>query len=311
MTAEVAIVEVGLRDGFQSIGPFIPTASKIRFLKRLVAAGITRAEIGSFVSAAAVPQMSDTPEILTCARQIDGLVPQVLVPTFGQAIKALDAGSDFLSFVISVSPAHSQSNVRRSPQEAASDYVRLVGALRERDKIRLNVATAFDCPFEGRVKPEAVIDLLAPLVAVLPNAEIALCDTTGRANPAQVDDLFRTLQLAFGPETVWAFHGHDTYGLGLLNCYVAYQAGVRVFDAAIAGLGGCPFAPGATGNVATEDLINMFHGLGISTACDLNQMVGIAQDAARIPGAQVGGRLRQALSAAQALENPNGGICHG
>lgn len=301
MSVPVTLVEVGPRDGFQPIGPFIPTERKLHFLQQLAACGLLDIEIGSFVSAGAVPQLADTPELLTLARAIPGLRPRVLVPTLGQGRKALAVGAPCLAFVLSVSEAHNRSNVRRAPEASVAEYRELAAGMPEGVDMRLNLATAFDCPFEGRVAAEAVLRLLEPLIAALPRAEICLCDTTGRADPAQVADLFAAAKAAFGPGLRWAFHGHDTYGLGAANVYAAFGQGVRVFDAALAGLGGCPFAPGATGNVATEDLVYMFERMGIPTGCDLEALVTLAREAEAIPGAQPGGRVRQALATRCAL----------
>ena len=297
MSAAVTIVEVGPRDGFQPIGPFIPTERKFRFLQQLSACGLQDVEIGSFVSEKAVPQLADTPALLALTRGIPGLHPRVLVPTLGQGRKALAAGAPCLAFVLSVSEAHNRSNVRRAPEDSVKEYRDLAVSLPGNADMRLNLATAFDCPFEGRVAADAVLRLLEPLIAALPRAEICLCDTTGRADPAQVAGLFGVAIATFGRERRWAFHGHDTYGLGAANVFAAFGQGVRVFDAAVAGLGGCPFAPGATGNVATEDLVYMFEKMGVSTGCDLDGLVALASEAEAIPGAQPGGRVRHALAA--------------
>ena len=179
MTRSVEIVEVGPRDGFQAIGPFIPTATKVDIVRALHGAGLRRIEIGSFTSAKAVPQLADTADLLRETRDLEGLDPQVLVPTERRALEALDAGSRHLSFVISVSPSHNRNNVRREPFESVEEYVRLIRRLPEGVAIRLNLATAFDCPFEGRTRPEAALDLLTRVVDAMPGAEVALCDTTG------------------------------------------------------------------------------------------------------------------------------------
>lgn len=299
MIDDVEIVEVGPRDGYQGIGPFIPTATKIDFLKRLVATGIRRVEIGSFVSATALPQMRDTGEVLDACAEIEGIIPQVLVPTERWGRASLEAGSDFLSFVLSVSEAHNQSNVRRHPDESADEYACLVAQLPDGTDMRLNIATAFDCPFDGRVSIEATLSLLERLVPVMPTAEICLCDTTGRGSPDHVEQLFEAAIQRFPQVSRWALHAHDTYGLGLTNVYAAWRRGIRVFDASFAGLGGCPFAPGATGNVATEDLVWMFERMGISTGIEIDRLVPVARDGAAIPGGQAGGRVRQALTAAK------------
>ncbi len=300
MSERVEIVEVGPRDGLQGIGPFVPTATKIDLLERLHAAGLARIEIGSFVSAAALPQLRDTPELLAHCAALPGLVAQVLVPSERRARDALAAGARNLAYVLSVSEPHNRANVRRSPEDSAVEYGRLVADLPKGTFMRLNLATAFDCPFAGRVAEEPVLALLDRLVPLMPEAEICLCDTTGRADPAHVASLFHQARARL-PGAAFAFHAHDTYGLGTANVHAGYEVGVRVFDAAVGGLGGCPFAPGATGNVATEDLAWMFARRGVSTGIDLDRLVAVARDAAALPGATAGGRVRDALAAADRL----------
>ena len=292
---DVEIVEVAPRDGFQPIGPFIETAVKVDFVRRLNAAGLRRMEIGSFVSASAVPQMADTPAVLGAVRGTASLLPQLLVPTERRGISALDAGAPMIAYVLSVSEAHNRNNVRRSPTESAEDYERLAARVPSDVPLRLSLATAFDCPFDGRVDPAAVLEILDRLVPVRPDAEICLCDTTGRASPDMMRRLFGEAMARFPDVRHWAMHGHDTYGLGLANVFAAFEEGVRVFDAAAGGLGGCPFAPGATGNVATEDVAWMFERMGVSTGVDIGALRLVAEDAARLPGAQSGGRVRDAL----------------
>jgi hydroxymethylglutaryl-CoA lyase len=296
-TAE--LVEVGPRDGYQGIKPFIPTATKIDCLRRLVAAGLRRIEIGSFASASALPQLADTREVLAACVDIPGIAPQVLVPNERHGRLAVEAGSRFLAFVISVSDAHNRNNVRRSPLESAEEYARLLAGLPEGVDMRLNIATAFDCPFEGRVGDAEVLALLDHLIPFREDIELCLCDTTGRAAPDQVERLFAVCLARYPRVRRWAMHAHDTYGLGLANVHAAWRQGVRVFDASFAGLGGCPFAPGATGNVATEDAAWMFERMGVATGVDLDALIPVARDGARIKGGLPGGRVRAALSAAR------------
>lgn len=293
----VEIVEVGPRDGFQSIKPLIATDRKITILERLHAAGLRRMEVTSFVSQSALPQLADAAEVVTAAQALPGLDAQALVPTAGHAARAIEAGVAHLSFVLSVSERHNRGNVRRSPAESAEEYARIVAMAPPGTKLRLNLATAFDCPHGGRVAPAEALALLERLIAVTPNAEIALCDTTGRVAPRQVQDLFAAATAHFPEVTRWAFHAHDTFGLGAANVLAAWYVGVRVFDGSVAGLGGCPFAPGATGNVATEDLAYMFEGMRVATGIDLHRLADVARDVAGLPGAQVGGRVRVALDA--------------
>ncbi len=291
----VEIVEVGPRDGYQGIGPFIPTETKIALLERLVAAGLRRVEIGSFVSAAALPQMRDTTDVLAACARMPGLDPQVLVPSERRGREAVAAGARRLVFVLSVSEAHNRNNVRRTPAESAEEYARLLKAIPVDVGMRLDLATSFDCPFAGRVAQADALDLLARLVDLKSDVEICLCDTTGRADPSQVGDLFAAAMARFPTVAAWALHAHDTYGLGLANVHAAHRAGVRVFDASFAGLGGCPFAPGATGNVATEDVVWMFERMGVATGVDIAALLPVARDGAALPGGTAGGRVRDAL----------------
>ena len=297
MSERVEIVEVGPRDGYQGISPFIPTETKIAFLTRLVAAGLRRIEVGSFVSPKALPQMRDTAAVLAACERWLELRPQVLVPNERWGRAAVEAGARRLVFVLSVSESHNRNNVRRSPEESADEYGRLLAALPADVAMRLDLATSFDCPFEGRIPQERTLALIERLAALKPDAEICLCDTTGRADPAHVGALFAAAKARISDGATFALHAHDTYGLGLANVHAAFREGVRVFDASFAGLGGCPFAPGATGNVATEDVAWMFQRMGVATGIDIEALLPVAQDGARIPGGVSGGRVRDALGA--------------
>lgn len=301
MAAErsVALVEVGPRDGFQSIEPFIPSERKLELIRGLHGAGLRRIEATAFVSEKAVPQMSDAAVLLEGLQGLANLDVQVLVPNRRYAERALSAGAQHVAFVLSVSEKHNVSNVRRTPMESVQEYAQVVHALPANVRVRLNVSTAFDCPFDGRVAPEAALELLAALVPLRPDAEVALCDTTGRVTPDRVAALFVAAKSRFPHVQRWAFHGHDTYGLGVANVLAAFAAGVRVFDASFGGLGGCPFAPGATGNVATEDVVWTFAQMGVDTGVDLEALLKLAQQAAALPGALSGGRVREAVRGAR------------
>jgi hydroxymethylglutaryl-CoA lyase len=309
---QVEIVEVGPRDGYQGIGPFIPTETKIALLERLMEAGLRRIEIGSFVSPKALPQMRDTNEILAACRQWPELKAQVLVPNEKWGREAISAGAKQLVFVLSVSESHNRNNVRRTSTESAEEYGRLLRAIPPDVEIRLDLATSFDCPFEGRIGIERAMALLDRLIDLKPDAEICPCDTTGRADPAQVGDFFETALQRFPEIKAWALHAHDTYGLGLANVHAAYRKGVRIFDASFAGLGGCPFAPGATGNVATEDLVWMFERMGVPTGIDIAALLPVAQDGAKIPGGLIGwpgSRCIERKLRRLRLHSSNVGVC--
>lgn len=293
----VTLVEVGPRDGFQSIEEVIPTDRKIAIICALHDAGIRRMEVTSFVSSSAVPQLADAAEVLSAVSGLPDLDAQVLVPTARQAERALAAGAEHLAFVLSVSERHNQGNVRRSPPDSAREFGEIVRLAGGKVPFRLSIATAFDCPYLGRTEPEATLALIDGLLAHAPMAEVALCDTTGRAMPDQVGNLFRAAASRFGSAVALAFHAHDTFGLGAANAFAAHAAGVRVFDASVAGLGGCPFAPGATGNVASEDMVYLFEGMGFATGISLAAVAAVAEEIVGLPGGQTGGRVRAALAA--------------
>lgn len=292
----INLVEVGMRDGFQSVSTVIPTGTKIALMEGLYAAGIRRFEATSFVSPSAIPQLADAAEIIKAAESFPGLDAQALVPTARQADRALEAGVRHLAFVFSVSPAHNQSNVRRSPAESIAELGRIVAAAPADIRLRVNIATAFDCPYLGRMSMDDTLGCIDQVLAFAPSAEVALCDTTGRVTPDHVGALFRRAREG-EPNARWAFHAHDTYGFGIANVHAAWANGVTVFDASIAGLGGCPFAPGATGNVATEDVMWLFESMGINTGIDIEPLLVIAHEIAALPDAVTGGRIRDAMTA--------------
>lgn len=298
------LVDVALRDGLQPIAQWVPTGTKIDMMRRLHKAGIRRAEVTAFVSDSAVPQLSDAAEVVAAANALPGFDPQVLVPTARRAAAAVEAGARHLAFVVSVSEAHNRNNVRRSPKESVADFRTIVAGASEGTRFRINLGTAFDCPFEGAVRAQAVLDLIEDLLAISADVEIALCDTTGRASPDRVAALCRSVLACFPDISGWAFHGHDTYGLGVANVLAAWSSGITVIDASVAGLGGCPFAPGATGNVATEDVVWTFQQMGIESGIDLDMLIDLAADSTRLPSAMTGGRVRDALLASRQRRKP-------
>jgi hydroxymethylglutaryl-CoA lyase len=296
-TNAVSIVEVAPRDGFQSIAAPLPTEAKLAVIEALLAAGVERLEIGSFVSPKAIPQMGDMREI--CAKMLARTRSSpvrfcALVPNAKGAERALDNGIREIVYVFSASEAHNLNNVRRTVQESLEELRNVASLLRgERDTVlRLDLATAFDCPFSGPTPTDAVEEALERAWQIDDAMEVALCDTTGRANPAQVHALFLYMMSRAPSGCAWAFHGHDTFGLGVANAFSAHGAGVRVFDGSAAGLGGCPFAPGATGNTATEDLVFAFEEAGIPTGVSLPRLLEAADRVAALPGGCTGGHLR-------------------
>jgi hydroxymethylglutaryl-CoA lyase len=290
----VEILEVAPRDGFQAVRAFIPTETKIALIEALAACGFTRLEIGSFVSPKAIPQLADTPEILKRARLPKSLRIMALVPNARGLELALAAGIREVSWVISVSESHNRSNVNRSVDDSFRDFAAAWDALgADRPRLRLGLSTCFDCPWEGRIPEDAVVRAVERVAAAAPDVEIGICDTTGRAAPDHVGGLFARLMPRYASARVaFAYHGHDTYGLGVANAIEAWRQGVRIIDGAAGGLGGCPFAPGAAGNTASEDLVFAFEHMGVGTGIDFSKLLAAADRIAAVAPEQAGGKLR-------------------
>ncbi|CAN1498969.1 LeuA Isopropylmalate/homocitrate/citramalate synthases [Burkholderiaceae bacterium] len=270
---EVLISEVGLRDGLQSVKASMATDHKLAWLDALVAAGLQELEVGSFVPAHLLPQMADTAEVVRHALTHAGLTVMALVPNVRGAEAALRAGVHKLTIPVSASAAHSMANVRKTREEMVAEVraiVALKNELAPHVKVEAGISTAFGCTLQGAVSEDDVV-WLAEAVVQAGADETGLSDTTGMANPAQVRRLFQRVRAAVGEHT-GAAHMHNTRGLGLANCLAAYDVGVRTFDSSLAGLGGCPYAPGASGNVVTEDLVFMFEAMGIHTGVDLDRL---------------------------------------
>jgi hydroxymethylglutaryl-CoA lyase len=269
----VLISEVGPRDGLQSVKAVMPTALKCAWIDALVAAGLREIEVASFVPASLLPQMADAADVVRHALGHPGLVVMALVPNRRGAEAALHAGVHKLTIPVSASEAHSLANVRKT-REQMLDEVRCIVALRNERApqvlVEVGISTAFGCTLQGAVPEDDVVRLAERLVQAGVD-EAGLSDTTGMANPAQVRRLFQRVRSAIGGHT-GAAHLHNTRGLGLANCLAAHDVGVRSFDASLAGLGGCPYAPGASGNVVTEDLVFMFEAMGVHTGIDLNRL---------------------------------------
>jgi hydroxymethylglutaryl-CoA lyase len=292
--SRIEIVEVAPRDGFQAVKALIPTETKVALIEELAACGFSRIEIGSFVSPKALPQMADTPEILKRVRLPAGTRAMALVPNARGLQLAIEAGVKEVSWVISVSESHNRSNVKRSVDESFRDFAAAwQGLSRDKPKLRLGLSTCFDCPWEGRVPEDAVVRCVERVIAAAPDVEIGICDTTGRAATNHVGSLLARLLPRYASDRVtFAYHGHDTYGLGAANAIEAWRQGVRVIDGAAGGLGGCPFAPGAAGNTATEDLVFAFEHMGVATGIDFGRLLSAAERVAAVAPDQSGGKLR-------------------
>jgi hydroxymethylglutaryl-CoA lyase len=276
MSTGVVLREVGLRDGLQSLARTVPTADKLAWLRAAHAAGLREIEVGSFVPARLLPQLADTAELVAVARTLPGLVTSVLVPNLKGAQAAIDSRADAMLLPLSASHAHSLANLRRTPDEVVAEIGR-IRALRDasgsRCRIEVGISTALGCTIQGRVDPDEVLRLVQ--AALDAGAEqVGLADTVGFADPLQVARLFeRGLRVA-GDRLACA-HFHDTRGLGMANAYAAWQAGIRRFDASLGGIGGCPHAPGASGNVATEDLAYLFMSMGVPTGLDFDALMAL------------------------------------
>jgi hydroxymethylglutaryl-CoA lyase len=275
---DLLISEVGPRDGLQSISAVMPTEAKCRWIDALAEAGLREIEVGSFVSPKLLPQMADTAAVVQHARRHPGLRVMALVPNLRGAEAALAAGVHKLTLPVSASEAHSLANVRKTHAQMLDELLAVVQRVRDHNTstaqpvgVEVGLSTAFGCTLQG-VVPEDDVIRLAVACAEAGVDEVGLSDTTGMANPAQVRRLFRRLQQELG-ERAGAAHLHNTRGLGLANALAALDVGVRAFDSSLAGLGGCPYAPGASGNVVTEDLVFMFEAMGLRTGVDIDGLL--------------------------------------
>lgn len=278
---DVIVCEVGPRDGLQLVKQFFPTEAKKAWITAEAAAGVPEIEVCSFVPPQVLPQFADAAEVAAHALQQPGLTVSALVPNLKGAERAFAVGVHKINFVLSASQSHNLANVRRSTEDSMADFRRIVELRNSRGEwrgIRLcgGVSTAFGCTIEGPVAEDAVVRL-AEQYAEAPADEIAIADTVGYANPVQVKRMFTRLR-GLLPGIPIGAHFHDTRGLGLANAYAAVEAGIRKFDATLGGMGGCPFAPGATGNIVTEDLVFLLEASGFHTGIDLVRLV----DARRI-----------------------------
>jgi hydroxymethylglutaryl-CoA lyase len=290
---KAVVREVGLRDGLQSIATVLPTARKIEWLDAAYAAGQREIEVGSFVPARLLPQLADTAEVLAHAKTLPGLLASVLVPNFKGAERALECGADLMVVPLSASHAHSLANLRKTPDEVVAEVARIRAqrdASGSRTLIEGGVGTAFGCTLQGEVAEGEVLRLMQALLDAGAD-RVSLADTVGFADPASVQRLFEKARVLVG-ERLWCAHFHDTRGLGLANVYAAWQTGIARFDACLAGIGGCPHAPGASGNVATEDLAFMLERMGVDTGIDVPALLALRQ---RMAGWLVGETLHGSL----------------
>ena len=292
----VTVREVGLRDGLQSIARTLPSAQKMQWIQGAYNAGIREIEVGSFVPPKLLPQLADTAELVAFAKTLPGLCVSVLVPNLKGAERAMDSGADWMLLPLSASHAHSLANLRKAPDDVVTEIAAMVEARRARGsgiRIEVGMSTSLGCTIQGRVGVEEVLRLIKAVVA-LGVDRVGLADTVGYADPRQVGELFTKAREVAG-DKLGCGHFHDTRGLGMANVMAALQAGETRFDACLAGIGGCPHAPGASGNVATEDLAYLMASMGIDTGIDFDKLMALrAQVAQWLAGECMQGSIARA-----------------
>ncbi len=272
----VHVLEVGPRDGFQIEREWIPTERKIQIVNALSRTGLPAIQVTSFVHPKAVPQLADAEEVVTKIDRVAGVEYRALVPNLRGLQRALACKPDKVNFMLSATESHNRANANRSIEDSLRDFEQMAELARQAGvPCTGGMACALGCPFEGEV-PLAQLDKIVKRYLAMGIAELGFADTIGVANPRQVYDVTAHLLDSF-PEVKWSLHLHNTRDMALANTLAAMQAGLTRFDGAVGGLGGCPYAPGATGNVATEDLVNMLHEMGIETGVDLDKLIAVAK----------------------------------
>jgi hydroxymethylglutaryl-CoA lyase len=274
--------EVGLRDGLQSISRVLPTARKIEWIRDAYAAGQREIEVGSFVPARLLPQLADTDQLVEFAKTLPGLCVSVLVPNLKGAERALEVGADAMLVPLSASHAHSLANLRKTPDDVVEEIARirdLRDAKGSKCLIEVGISTAFGCTLQGKVESAEVLRLLRAVLDAGVD-RVGLADTVGYADPSMVRQLFEQA-LPMAGDRLNCGHFHDTRGLGMANVFAAWQVGIARFDACLAGIGGCPHAPGASGNVSTEDVVYMFASMRVSTGQDFDRLIALRANVAQ------------------------------
>ena len=298
MSERAYVREVGLRDGLQSLAEIMPTEQKIAWLEAEHAAGVREVEVSSFVPPKLLPQLADAEVVVRHALSLPGLTVSALIPNLKGAERGLALGVPEMNFVLSVSEGHNRSNVRRTTAESIEDFRRVVALCHavpegRRPRVAGGLATAFGCTIEGAVDEERVRRIAVEVAEAGADA-IILADTVGYGQPAAVERVFRRVIADAAPLPV-SGHFHDTRGLGLANVLAALDAGARAFDASLGGLGGCPYAPGATGNIVTEALVFMLEAMGFETGIDLERLLAVRELVARVlPNVAMHGAIAKA-----------------
>jgi hydroxymethylglutaryl-CoA lyase len=299
LPAEVRVYEVGPRDGLQNEARQVPTAEKIRFIDSLIASGIRDIEITSFVSPKWIPQLADSAEVARGVHRVPGVRMSALVPNKRGLDVALAAGMREIAVFMSTSETHNKKNVNKTIAETLAAFEEVVPHARAANvAVRAYLSTVFGCPYEGDADPERAVELTGRL-RDMGVYQVSISDTIGVANPRQVEDVLGRL-LAVHPIESLAVHFHDTQGTALANCLVALTLGITTIDSAAGGLGGCPYAPGASGNLATEDVVAMLHGMGIKTGIDLDKLTEASRTASSFVGHELPSKYLKAHIGKQA-----------
>jgi hydroxymethylglutaryl-CoA lyase len=291
---DVLVSEVGPRDGLQSIPTIMPLEAKKAWIKAEVEAGVREIEVGSFVPARLLPQLADTAEVVRYAKTLPGLSVAVLAPNLKGAEAAIQAGADKITLPASVSETHSLRNIRKTHDQVIAEAEAIAALIKtlpegKRPQFEGALATAFGCTLEGEIADKTLLSIAERLMAAGCD-EVGLSDTSGYANPAQVKRLVKLVRSAVGDHAVTGLHLHNTRGLGLANALAGLEVGITTLDASLGGLGGCPFAPGASGNIVTEDLVFMLEAMGLRTGIDLDRLIAVRKSLADwLPGEAIFG----------------------
>jgi len=286
------IQEVSARDGFQMETQMVPTDKKIAYLNRLSDTGLSKIEVTSFTSPTSIPTLADAESVIKGMLRAPGVIYTALVPNLRGCERALATSIDEINLVMSASESHNLANLRMTCEQSLVQLASIARRARGTVQISASISTAFGCPFEGNIDVARIMELIARIEGMGID-QVSLCDTTGMANPTQVEHLFAEVRSRW-PEKEFTAHFHNTRGMGLANVLAALRVGITRFDAALGGLGGCPFAPGATGNVCTEDLVHMLHAMGYDTDVDLDGLLLIAADLPSLVGHEIPGQVVKA-----------------
>jgi hydroxymethylglutaryl-CoA lyase len=304
LPARISLREVGPRDGLQNEAP-VPTDAKVRLVDALSKTGVRRIEAVSFVSPLAIPQMADADDVWARIARAPEITYSALVPNLRGAMRALDAGCLDIEAVVSASDTHNRANVRRSTAESLDDIAQLISLAHDRGAVcHVTVSTAWGCPYEGDVAVDRVVSVAKRAVADGADG-LSFGDTTGMATPTRVVELVGETRSAL-PDVPLNLHFHNTRGTGLANVFASLQLGVADFDASVGGLGGCPYAPGASGNIASEELVHMVEDMGVATGVDLEALIEVAREAERIVGRELPSQVLRAGPRTRLTPKPAG-----